>query len=112
VSEIRASHYQALRPGGGARPRLTLTGTLGAMPQMHVERVVLREEAPVVGQTIADTALRSKTGALILAVRRGESDLATPGPDFRLAAGDVLVVVGQPQQIKSAYRLLTGAEPA
>ncbi len=112
VSEIRASHYQALRPGGGARPRLTLTGTLGAMPQMHVERVVLGEEAPVAGQTVADTALRSKTGALILAVRRGESDLATPGPDFRLAVGDVLVVVGQPQQIKSAYRLLTGAEPA
>src|SRR3989440_5556150 len=49
VSEIRASHYQALRPGGGARPRLTLTGTLGAMPQMHVERVVLGEEAPVAG---------------------------------------------------------------
>jgi CPA2 family monovalent cation:H+ antiporter-2 len=111
VGEIRASHYQALRPGGGARPRLTLTGTLGAMPQMHVERVVLGETAPVVGQTIADTALRSKTGALILAVRRGESDLATPGPDFRLAAGDVLVVVGQPQQIKSAYQLLTGAAP-
>jgi len=109
VSEIRASHYQALRPG--ARPRLTLSGTLGAMPQMHVERVVLGETAPVVGQTIADTALRSKTGALILAVRRGESDLATPGPDFRLAAGDVLVVVGQPQQIKSAYQLLTGAAP-
>src|SRR6266849_3714076 len=111
VGEIRASHYQALRPGGGARPRLTLTGTLGAMPQMHVERVVVGETAPVVGQTIADTALRSKTGALILAVRRGESDLATPGPDFRLTAGDVLVVVGQPQQIKSAYQLLTGAAP-
>ena len=105
-------HRNGAIPGGGARPRLTLTGTLGAMPQMHVERVVLRGEAPVVGQTIADTALRSKTGALILAVRRGESDLATPGPDFRLAVGDVLVVVGQPQQIKSAYRLLTGAEPA
>ena len=112
VSEIRASHYQALRPGGGARPRLTLSGALGAMPQMHVERIVLGANAPAVGQTIADTGLRSKTGALILAVRRGESDLATPSADFRLAAGDVLVVVGQPQQIKSAYRLLTGAEPA
>jgi len=109
VSEIRASHYQALRPG--TRPRLTLSGALGAMPQMHVERIVLGEQAPGVGQTIAETGLRSKTGALILAVRRGESDLATPSADFRLDAGDVLVVVGQPQQIKSAYRLLTGAEP-
>jgi CPA2 family monovalent cation:H+ antiporter-2 len=110
VGEIRASHYQALRPG--ARPRLTLSGTLGAMPQMHIERIVLGEQATAVGQTIADTGLRSKTGTLILAVRRGESDVATPGPDFRLAAGDVLVVVGQPSQIRSAYRVLTGAEPA
>src|SRR5207247_746394 len=78
------------------------TGALGAMPQMHSERIVLSAKAPAVGQTIAETALRSKTGALILAVRRGESDLATPGADFQLDAGDVLVVVGQPQQIKSA----------
>src|SRR5436309_8060346 len=110
VSEIRASHYQALRPG--ARPRLTLSGTLGSMPQMHVERIILGPTAPAVGQTIADTGLRSKTGALILALRRGESDLATPSPDFELDAGDVLVVVGQPQQIKSAHRVLTMAEPA
>src|SRR6059036_2486538 len=110
VSEIRASHYQALRPG--TRPRLTLSGALGAMPQMHVERIVLGPNAPVVGRTIADTGLRSKTGALILAVRRGASDLATPSPDFELDAGDVLVVVGQPPQIKNAYRVLTGAEPA
>jgi CPA2 family monovalent cation:H+ antiporter-2 len=109
ISEIRASHYQALRPG--ARPRLTVTGTLGAMPQMHVERIILGPKAPAVGQTLAETGLRSQTGALILAVRRGESDLATPSADFRLEAGDVLVVVGQPPQIKSAHRLLTGAEP-
>jgi CPA2 family monovalent cation:H+ antiporter-2 len=110
IGEIRASHYQALRPGN--RPRLTLTGTLGAMPQMHIERIILSPDAPAVGLTLADTALRSKTGALILAVRRGESDLATPEPTFRLAAGDVLVVVGQPKQIQGAYRLLTGQEPA
>ena len=110
VGEIRSSHYQALRPG--ARPRLTITGALGAMPQMHVERIVLATGAPAVGQTIAETGLRSRTGALVLAVRRGQSDLATPEATFRLAAGDVLVVVGQPQQLKSALTLLTGAEPA
>ncbi|HXM39404.1 MAG TPA: cation:proton antiporter [Gemmatimonadales bacterium] len=113
VGEIRASHYQALRPGeGGVRPRLTLTGTLGAMPQMHVERIVLGPTAPVVGQSLAETGLRSRTGALVLAVRRGESDLATPDASFRLAVGDVLVVVGQRQQLRGAQKLLTGAEPA
>lgn len=109
VGEIRSSHYQALRPG--ARPRLTLSGALGAMPQMHIERIVLGADAPAVGQTLADTGLRSKTGALVLAVRRGESDLATPDPTFELSAGDVLVVVGQPQQLKNAHALLTGSVP-
>src|ERR1043166_3833306 len=51
VSEIRASHYQALRPG--ARPRLRLPGSFGALRQMHVERIVLGADAPAVGQTIA-----------------------------------------------------------
>jgi len=109
VREIRASHYQALRPG--ARPRLTIGGALGAMPQMHVERIILGAQAPAVGQTLADTGLRSKTGALVLAVRRGENDLATPEATFRLDAGDVLIVVGQPEQLKGAHRLLTGVEP-
>src|SRR5216684_3619497 len=113
VDGIRASHYQALRPGEGeaAAPRLAFTGSLGAMPQMHVERIVLGATAPAVGKTLADTGLRSQTGALVLAVRRGRSDLATPDASFRLAVGDVLVVVGQPQQLKGAYRLLTGGEP-
>jgi len=65
-----------------------------------------------VGQTLADTGLRSRTGALVLSVRRGESDIATPPATYRLAAGDVLVVVGQKQQLKGAYKLLTGTEPA
>ncbi len=75
---------------------------------MQVERIVLSENSPAVGQTIAETQLRSKTGTLILAVRRGESDVATPEATFRLAAGDALVVVGQPQQIRLAVQLLTG----
>src|SRR5439155_26225831 len=98
VREIRASHYQALRPG--ARPRLTLSGALGAMPQMHIERIVLGETGPAVGQTLAETGLRSKTGALVLAVRRGGSELPTPGADFELAAGEVPVVVGRPDWIQ------------
>ena len=110
IAEIRASHYEALRPG--AKPRITLSGTLGAMPQMHVERIPLAPGAPAVGRTLAETGLRSRTGALVLSIRRGESDIATPEATFRLAAGDVLVVVGQRQQLNGAYKLLTGTEPA
>jgi len=56
--------------------------------------------------------MASYDDVMSLSVRRGESDIATPEATFRLAAGDVLVVVGQPQQLRGAYKLLTGAEPA
>src|SRR5204862_6190735 len=108
-SAIQASHYQAPRPG--ARPRLSLEWSFGALRQMHVEPIALPANTALVGQTIAETQLRSTTGALTLAVRRGEDDFGTPGADFRLDAGDVLVVVGQPQQIRLASQLLTGKTP-
>ena len=85
-------------------------GNGGANGTGYLQHICARNDGAKPSETIADTALRSKTGALILAVRRAESDLATPGADFQLDAGDVLVVVGQPQQIKSAYQLLTGAD--
>lgn len=104
TGEIRASHYQALRPGRSAR--VTLTTALSGVPQMTVERVRLDEHSPAVGQTLADTLLRTRTGALVLSVSRGVEDIPTPDPLLRLRQGDVLTVLGQPHQVEAAMRLL------
>ncbi|HYS00414.1 MAG TPA: NAD-binding protein, partial [Gemmatimonadales bacterium] len=106
VDQIRSSHYEALRGGDGAG-RLTL-GDVAGIPQMAVERLRLPPNSPLVGKTLAATGLRTQTGALVLAVARGADEIATPGPHFRLAADDVLVVVGQPPQLRAAARLVTG----
>src|SRR5213083_1722784 len=106
VDQIRASHYEALRGGDGAG-RLSL-GDVAGIPQMAVERLRLPSDSPLVGKTLAATGLRTQTGALVLAVARGADEIATPGPHFRLAADDVLVVVGQPPQLREAARLVTG----
>jgi CPA2 family monovalent cation:H+ antiporter-2 len=102
VDQIRASHYDALR--GGLYPTL---GALAGVPQMALERIRLPAGAALVGQTIAHSLLRTRTGALIISVRRGAADIPTPNPTFRLAADDVLVVVGQPDQLRAATELLT-----
>jgi CPA2 family monovalent cation:H+ antiporter-2 len=110
AEEIRASHYQALRPGG--EKRLALSGALGRMRRMHVERIVLPAGSAMVGRSLAETGLRSRTGALALSITRGEHEMPTPDPRTTLAADDVLVVVGQPQQIDAARALLTGEAAA
>src|SRR5437016_6938487 len=106
VDQIRSSHYEARRSGDPAR-RLIL-GAVDGIPQMAVERLRLPSHSPLVGRTLAATGLRTQTGALVLAVGRGGDEIATPGPQFRLAADDVLVVVGQPAQLRAAALLVAG----
>src|SRR6266581_4359989 len=56
--QIRASHYEALR--GGERPDL---GTVAGVPQMAAARIRLPSHSPFVGRSVAQTGLRSRTGA-------------------------------------------------
>ena len=109
VEEIRGSHYEVLR--GDAPGRLSLDGVAG-VPQMAIERMRLAPQSALAGKRLAATGLRSETGALVLSVVRGDAEIATPGPQFRLVAGDVLVVVGQPHQLKAAARLIAGNSAA
>jgi len=109
TDQIRASHYRALRPG--ALPRLSIASALQGVPRMSVERVRIDPGSPAVGASLADTQLRTRTGALVLAVQRGGQDIATPDPRFRLQEGDILTVVGQPAQVSHAIQELTGTQP-
>lgn len=61
---------------------------------------------PYDGKTIADTAARTRTGASIVAVIRGDTPIPAPGPDFGLKAGDTLVVVGTARGIEDLAVIL------
>jgi len=110
IDQIRASQYAALRDGDGAK-RFRL-GAVAGIPQMAVERLRLGATSPLVGQSLAATGLRKRTGALVLSVTRGRQEITTPGPQFRFVADDVLVIVGQPQQLRAAARLATAGSGA
>jgi TrkA domain protein len=47
------------------------------------------------GSTIADSKLRARSGASIVAVLRGDETMPAPGPDFQLVSGDMVVAVGR-----------------
>jgi K+:H+ antiporter len=106
IEEIRRSHYEPLRsPTPGRR---TLLGVIEQLPQMGAERVRIPAASPVVGRSLAELAVRATTGALILAIRRGEKDVTNPDGNFSLAVGDIVVLVGQPTQLRAAHVLLAG----
>jgi TrkA domain protein len=62
--------------------------------------------SPYVNATLGDTAIRTRTGASVVAVLRGDEVFASPAPDFRFRAGDRLIVVGTKDGVSAVHALL------
>lgn len=60
------------------------------------------------GRTLRDLDLRRRTGALVVALRRGQTVLPNPAADLPFAEGDVLVVAARPAEAEAARTLLGG----
>jgi len=59
------------------------------------------------GKTLGDTQARTRTGASIVAVVRGQQVISSPRPDFVFAPEDVVVVVGTAEGTEAVAALLT-----
>ncbi|MEU4323821.1 cation:proton antiporter regulatory subunit [Nonomuraea dietziae] len=63
--------------------------------------------SPYDGRTLGDARIRTRTGASVVAVVRGPQVNASPTPDFRFSAGDVVVVVGDDETTRAVADILT-----
>ena len=72
---------------------------------LHTRAVAVREGAPAAGQTLADLALRQRHGITVMAVRRGRQTVGSPAGDFRVEAGDRLVMVALADQFAGSADL-------
>lgn len=70
------------------------------------EQLVIEPGSPYDGRTLGDTRARTRTGASIVAVVRGNEVIASPRPDFGLLARDLVVVVGTSAGVGGVAALL------
>lgn len=63
-------------------------------------------QSSAAGRTIGDGQFRTKTGASIVAIIRGDTTVPAPAPDALLDRGDVVVAVGTPQGLELLRSLL------
>ncbi|WP_433045387.1 cation:proton antiporter regulatory subunit [Dactylosporangium sp. CS-033363] len=71
------------------------------------EQLVIAPGSPYAGRTLGDTRARTRTGASIVAVVRGDEVIASPRPDFGLRAQDLIVTVGTAAGVDGVAALLT-----
>jgi len=62
--------------------------------------------SPVQGRCIGELDLRARTGASVIGIERAGSHIVNPGPDEALCAGDGVMLIGSPGQLRAARELL------
>ena len=67
--------------------------------------VSLSAESSLIDQTLAEVQIRQRTGASVVGVLRGDDLEVSPGPETRLAAGDLVAVLGT-AEAREAFRSL------
>ncbi len=73
---------------------------------------LVREQSPIVGQTLAEANIRARTGASVIALIRNQQLIANPKSSTVFQAGDLLGLIGDREQIAAAEQLLSGTPAA
>lgn len=76
------------------------------LPSIITRQLPLAEASPYHGRTLGETAMRTRTSASIVAVMRAGQVHPSPGPEFVFTAGDLLVVIGTPDGLDAAVKIL------
>ncbi|MBZ4666804.1 TrkA C-terminal domain-containing protein [Mahella sp.] len=64
------------------------------MAPYNITEIEVREDSHVTGKTISEVKFWQNTGATIIAIKRGNTIIVSPGPYNDIQAKDVLVIAG------------------
>jgi voltage-gated potassium channel len=75
--------------------------------EVVIEQVRVSEQSEMVSRTIKEMQIRRATGVIIMAVRKQDGEmLFNPPADTPIAGGDVLIVMGKPDNLRTLEALL------
>jgi K+/H+ antiporter YhaU regulatory subunit KhtT len=76
----------------------------------QIEEIVVSADSWMVGKTIAETNMRYRTGATVIAIIRSGQEFFSPQPDFMLQENDMLLIVGNSSAKERVKALIMGEE--
>ncbi|HVR76721.1 MAG TPA: cation:proton antiporter [Planctomycetota bacterium] len=103
VRESRVNNYGVLR-SAREEPEERVEA-LDVLAGADMEIVRIEDGSPLAGQTLGEARIRSRTGATVLALRRGGSFLSNPPVSAVLDPGTVAILFGTPEQVSGAAEL-------
>ena len=89
------------------KSRDTFSAAEGPLPNYEVQ---VPKNSPLIGKSIGSLKFWQSTGGTIIAIRRGQTVILSPGPYAELYDGDVIILVGSPVAAEAAHHLVTAKE--
>ena len=97
---------------GGAYERPKIVEELElALGELQIEWVAVPEASPIIGKTLAESALRARTGVTVIAILREPEPIAGAQADDALQRSDTVVAVGKAGQFGAFRRMLASGSP-
>lgn len=83
--------------------RITLSALNQPFPNYEIP---IPSDSYLIGKTIGDTKFWGRTGCTIVGIIRGERTVISPGPYQQFKSGDSFIVIGTPEAVETAVRLV------
>ena len=77
--------------------------------EANLQATSIAADSPAAGKFIRELELRTRTGASIVGIERGGTNIINPGPDEELLAGDQVLLLGTRPQLDAAKVTLAGS---
>jgi K+:H+ antiporter subunit KhtT len=111
LDDDEARQVGAILGGAYERPKIVEELEM-ALGELMIEWVGVPDTSPLIGKTLAEAALRAKTGITIIAILREPEPVSGAQPNDIIQQGDTLVTVGKAGQYGAFHRLLEAGDEA
>jgi CPA2 family monovalent cation:H+ antiporter-2 len=103
VAEVRGDSYEMFRTM--SRGHSHAVGIGGFLSGAEIGTFRVGPGSPLAGKSLRDGVLRDRSGATLLMIKRGESVVPNPDPVWELRDGDIVLLLGTPEQLAAAAGL-------
>lgn len=103
INAMRSDDYKVFRGSMHEAHMMVLQGL--DEEGLHTRAVAVRNGSAVEGKTLGELALRGHYGLTVLAIRRDNRTFGNPASDYRIQAGDRLVMIGEADQFNRSAAL-------
>jgi CPA2 family monovalent cation:H+ antiporter-2 len=106
-SKAQLALQETLAQAPPDRPQEPASKLASLLREAHLEKVIIQPGSECQGKLIRELALRTETGASIVAIERASANIVNPGPDEELLAGDQLLLLGASPQLDAARQVFS-----